>query len=300
MVITENPPYAEKSIESVEPYVEEFIIGTIRINKELLEKLRHNPKCRFFPVSSDIPFADLVKEDLKQHAKYDYILYLDPDELVPQKTWKIIEMNMEHFDSFAFPRKNIIFGKWIEHSRWWPDYQLRLFKKDTVIWPKEIHPEPVTKGREFQIPADERNAIIHYNYGSIDEYLTKARRYARSEAITYIQNKTDLTLPNSIRKSLTEFVSRFFANEGYRDGSHGFILAVLQMFYYVLIYMYYWELKKYPQEKLETLLEANNQFFTAGVFESNYWMLQKRLVSSSVRFKKRIVNKIIKSFGTRQ
>ncbi|HSX40197.1 MAG TPA: glycosyltransferase family 2 protein, partial [Candidatus Saccharimonadales bacterium] len=65
-------------------------------------------------------------------ASGEWVLYLDDDEQVtPElaKEIKEITSQKDAADGYLIPRKNIIFGKWIEHTGWYPDYQLRLFKK---------------------------------------------------------------------------------------------------------------------------------------------------------------------------
>ena len=243
---------------------------------------------------SDTPFADLIKEDLKKQAKGEYILYLDPDEIFPSTSLRTSPPNslktelLKQYDYFLFPRKNIIFGKWIEHSRWWPDYQIRLFKKNSVLWTKKLHPVPQIKGKEYKFPPEEKNAILHYNYDNLDQYLEKAIRYAKSESA----NLQDYSLTKAIKSSITEFISRFFAAEGYKDGLHGFVLAVLQMFYYFLVFFYYWEKKKYFSEKQETLIENSKDFFRNGFRESIYWLVQKNLLSPLQKIKLKIIRKI--------
>src|SRR3990172_9337884 len=211
IVVKNNPPHLFETLESIRNFVSEIIIGDIDIGNDYRKKLLENKKVRIVQLPSDIPFADLVKEDLKKQAKGEYILFLDPDEIFPRGAISYIQSSLEKYDFYYFPRKNIIFGKWIEHTRWWPDYQLRLFKKESVIWPKELHPIPKGKGKEYKFEAKVENAILHYNYDDIDQYLEKATRYAKSEAESLIQKKENYTLSQSLQKSLSEFIGRFFS-----------------------------------------------------------------------------------------
>jgi (heptosyl)LPS beta-1,4-glucosyltransferase len=293
IVIKGNPPYLEKTLASIDSYVDEIIIGVIDIPEPLLNKLKKNNKNRIFPLDSSIPFADLVKEKLKKNAKGKYILLIDPDEIFPQKAFDLINKNVNEFDYFMIPRKNIIFGKWIQHSRWWPDYQLRFFKKDSVIWPSRIHPIPQTKGQGFSLPATEGLAIEHYNYDNLSQYFEKALRYARSEAKKTVADKKKLTLGETFKKSLSEFISRYFAYDGYKDGAHGFILAFLQMFYYILVYIFYWEEKKYFNIDNEEVFKETRIFFAGGLKESNYWLTSKKLINKKNRLKSKLLNRII-------
>ncbi|MEK7079351.1 MAG: hypothetical protein AAB929_04750, partial [Patescibacteria group bacterium] len=202
-----------------------------------------------------------------------------------------LSKNMQNCDYFSIPRKNIIFGKWIRHSRWWPDYQVRLFKKNAVVWPTEIHNQPKTSGKEHKIELKEELAITHFNYESIDEYVSKAMRYAKSEAYGYMQKKQPMTLPNTITTAVSEFISRFFAGEGYKDGVHGFILALFQMFYSLLVYFYYLEQVKFKTEVSEKeLLQSPSKLFGTLYQESLFWKNKK----DSLSVKEKIIEKFMR------
>jgi (heptosyl)LPS beta-1,4-glucosyltransferase len=297
IVIKNRPPYLFKTLASIDSFVSEIIIGTINVPISLINTLKKNKKIKFVTIDSSIPYADMIKEDLKKKATGKYILYMDPDEIFPKDAISVIEKKIKEFDCFYFPRKNIIFNKWIQHSRWWPDYQLRFFKKDYVIWPKIIHPVPVAKGLGFTFHSKEQFAIIHYNYNDLDEYFEKAFRYAKSEAQKYLKENKTLTLGDSLKKAMNEFISRYFACEGYKDGLHGFILSILQMFYYILIYCYYWEGKKYFNLDKEIVIKDINDFYNSGQKQVNYWVLDKDLVSDTNKFVIKLKNKIQRVFG---
>lgn len=231
IVVKNKPKHLFESLESIQNFSNEIIIGAIQLNENYREKIQQFKNIKIVELPQNISYADLVKEDLQKKASGDFILYLDPDEIFPKEVIKDILKRINNYDYFLFPRKNIIFGKWISHSRWWPDYQLRLFKKNHVFWPKRLHPIPQTKGKEYKFSSQEQFAITHYNYDNLDQFLEKAVRYAKSEAKSLVKEGKDYSLNKAIGQAITEFISRFFAGEGYKDGMHGFSLAILQMFY---------------------------------------------------------------------
>lgn len=289
IVVKNNPPHLFETLESIKNLASEIIIGDIEIGNDYKKKLLTNKKVRIIELSISLPFADLIKEDLKKKATTDFILYLDPDEIFPSALLKTISALSNNYEVFYFPRKNIIFNKWIEHSRWWPDYQLRLFKKNSVVWPKQIHPVPKTTGKEYRFEANEENAIYHYNYDSLDQYLEKAVRYAKQEA----ESKKNYTLAEALKSGISEFISRYFANDGYKDGMHGFALALLQMFYYFLVYFYYWEKNKYSGDEKE-ILKTVNDFTSSLKFETNFWLIKKKLLTNTEKIKLQLQNKFLK------
>lgn len=292
IVAKDNPPHIIETIESIKDFVKEIIVADIGIDSALKQNLSSYPSIRFVDLHKQIPYVELIREELKQQAKEKWVLFLDPDEVLTKELKAELSKNMQNCDYFSMPRKNIIFGKWIRHSRWWPDYQVRLFKKDAVVWLTEIHKQPATSGKEYKVAENESLAIIHYNYESLDEYFSKALRYSKAEASEKIKiSSYSLTL--AVKNALSEFISRFFALDGYKDGMHGFVLAFLQMFYGFLVYFYWWEMKKYPNLETNKLVSEINTFFADGLFETQYWMNNKEIKKTSLKDK--LLARLLKS-----
>lgn len=273
IVVKGNPIHLSKVISSVEDLVCEIIIVDIGVDLELKNKLKTNKLIKIIEIKDEIPYVELIREKTKDFAKSEYVFFLDPDEIVTPGLKDIIKSQLDSCDYFKIPRKNIIFGRWIKHSRWWPDYQVRLFKKDKVVWPKIIHRQPKVTGVGYTVEANEKFSLLHHNYQNIDEYLSKFQRYAKYEAKEIYDSKKDLTFSNAIIKSLNEFISRYFAAEGYKDGPQGFVLAILQLIYYFFVYFYYLEMKKFKTE--EKIHEE--EFFRKGLKETLYWKKNKNL-----------------------
>ncbi len=207
-------------------------------------------------------------------AKGEWILILDADEKVTRslaKQLREIAFQKERgIDYVLIPRKNIIFGKWIQNSRWWPDYLPRFFKKGKIIWPKQIHRKPELKGNIYTLPDTEKFALVHYNYDSLNQFLERSLRYAEIQADELIREKNyRLVLADLILKPLGEFLSRFFAGEGYKDGIHGLVLSVLQSYHTALVYLKVWEKQHYEERLLES--KTMKDLFGRVVYEIDFW-----------------------------
>lgn len=289
IVVKNRPKHLFESISSIQNIVKEIIIVNIGLDKSVTAKLEQNKKIRIVEVKQDVPYVELIREEVKKYASEDYLLYIDPDEIVPQALAKILTSKYDSYDYIKIPRKNIIFDKWIEHNRWWPDYQIRLFKKNAVVWPKKIHAQPTVTGKGFTIDPNEEFALIHYNYESVDEFMQKLIRYAKAEA----DELSSFSLSEALKKALSEFTSRYFADEGYKDGMHGFILSFLQMLYYFLVYVYYWEKNRFVQTDTSVIHNIYH-FFKQGLLESNYWIIKKKLDSSLGTIKRKLHMKLTK------
>lgn len=204
-------------------------------------------------------------------TKGDWILILDADEEVPTSLKeKLIDLvQSSDADYFSVPRKNIVFGKWLRYSRWWPDYNLRFFKKGHVEWSDEIHSVPITSGKGADIEDKEDYAIIHHHYESVDQYIERLNRYTGVQARELQKKGRKSDWRNFIKKPMAEFLSRYFAGKGYKDGIHGLALASLQAFSELVVEIKLWELSKFPERELE-ILQVNTELKNAQR-ELNYW-----------------------------
>jgi len=186
-------------------------------------------------------------------AKYDWIFILDADEeiLVPLKNELKKIVDNPKADYFRIPRKNIIFGKWIKHSRWWPDYNIRFFKKGSVVWSEIIHSVPTTKGKGSDLEINEDLAIVHHNYESVDQYVNRMNRYTSEHSKNLVKNDYKFKWTDLIQKPVNEFLSRYFQGEGYKDGLHGLALASLQGISEFVMYLKTWQLGKFPEQRTD-------------------------------------------------
>lgn len=189
----------------------------------------------------------------------DWILILDADEEISPflaKTLEELAENPQGMTFFRLPRKNLIFNKWIKNSRWWPDYNIRFFKKGHVHWSGKIHSVPLTRGEGRDLEAKEINAITHYHYQSIAQYLERLNRYSQIQAEELIEGDYKFEWKDMLKKPMGEFLSRFFAGQGYKDGLHGLALSLLQAFSEFIKYLKVWEKENFGDQDIQNYHEV--------------------------------------------
>lgn len=182
------------------------------------------------------------------YAKKDWVFLLDADErMSPELKKEISNLFTDKtkivYQGYYIPRKNYFLGKWIKHSGWWPDYTIRLFRKDSSqVQQREVHEKIIVKGQIGYL----KNPLEHYTYETISEFISKMQNYSTLSAKEIIKEKIPLTmlfLKMTINPIFT-FIKMFLLKQGFRDGFYGFILSVLYSFYTFLKYLKTWELKK--------------------------------------------------------
>lgn len=208
-------------------------------------------------------------------ASGDWILSLDGDEEIPSELkdeiGNILKEGESEINGYFIPRKNIIFGKWIERAGWYPDYQLRLFKRNEGRFPeKNVHEMIEIEGKTSHL----KHPMLHRNYETISQFLQKHTTiYAPNEAKDLLSKGYRFDYLDSIRFPVREFTNRFFAREGYKDGVHGLVLSLLLASYHLMIFCFLWEQRGFSDKGSQSVLNDTKNEFKKSEKELNYWFL---------------------------
>ena len=174
-------------------------------------------------------------------AKCDWILSLDADErLSPGLIEEIQEAvcNPGNAAGFFFPRRSFYLGRWIYHGDWYPDYQLRLFKRDCGQWQgTNPHGRVIIDGKTKYMKHD----IYHFNYKNFSHQLKTIDNYSNIFANVMIEKNKGFSLFQLFFRPLYKFIKVYFIKMGFLDGLPGFILAVSNAFYIFVKYVKLWE-----------------------------------------------------------
>lgn len=216
-------------------------------------------------------------------ATGDWIFIVDADEVIPHTLAKKLRLLVDErpvFTHVLLPRKNIIFGKWIEHTGWWPDHLIRFFKKGSVTWKNEIHSIPEVKGEGINLEG-EANAILHTQYQTVNQFLHKnLEQYAVQEAKELQAKGYKFSYTDAIRFPSREFLSRYFAREGYKDGFHGLVLSMLMAMYHFVIFLHLWEAKQFASAEKKDIEQAFKHELRSTQKEFIYWFAKAKIDSA--------------------
>lgn len=277
----------ERCLKSVKDWADEIMVvdqhstdNTVKIAKKFGAKVFQH---------EHTVYVEPARNFALSKASGEWIFLIDADEEVPQTlVEKLKEIAAaEKADFVEIPRKNIIFGKWIEHSRWWPDYLVRFFKKGKVKFLEQIHQPPQTEGKGLKLEAEEKNALIHYNFQTISQFIERLNRYTEIQAEELFQKGYCFDWKDLMIKPTNEFLSRFFAGEGYKDGVHGFVLASLQAFSEFVVYLKVWEKRGFEEQSINDLRKVSLKV----IHDYLFW-LQKLTLNSLDRLRLKIKAKI--------
>jgi (heptosyl)LPS beta-1,4-glucosyltransferase len=219
-------------------------------------------------------------------AKGDWILLLDADEEVSKSLGEEIEKiisNADASDFYRIARKNLIFGKWIKSSHWWPDYVYRLFKKGSITWDDTIHSIPLTRGKGTDLKPSEDLAIIHHHYETITQYVERLNRYTDFQVRSLQESGYAFSWKDLVIKPIDEFIRQYFARSGHKDGIAGLALSLLQSFSELVLYLKLWQESQFVDRKIT--LEEISEVIASKKKEWRWWTYEAKIRDSNILLK---------------
>lgn len=263
-------------LKSVAAYVDEIVVVDMESNdrtEELARKYTDKVWSHKY-----LEYVEPARNFAISKATSNWILLLDADEVLTDSLGDKLRKLAEHeiHAYYRLPRKNIIFGKWMKHTGWWPDYQIRFFKKGAVSWNDEIHSIPITQGKGMDLVADEHNALIHNNYQSISQFLERLDRYTTLEARQKLAEGYKFSWENILLRPGSEFITRFFAWEGFKDGLHGLALSLLQAVSFMVVELKIWEEKKFNEVKGPGFIDQVIKIFQKLKSDIFFWHFSQK------------------------
>jgi len=177
------------------------------------------------------------------YAKYDWILFIDSDEIVTsnmkEKIKKIDFTKMNYI--YAFLRKNYYKNKLINCCGWEKDYVKRLFNRNHTNYSnKKVHEDIIEKRTSKVVYI--KDGLNHYAYDGVDKLIDKMQYYS---TLWSLENKKCCCLVRGIFSSIFKFIKNYFLEKGIFYGYEGFIISVCNSLGVFFKYIKLYEREKY-------------------------------------------------------
>jgi glycosyltransferase involved in cell wall biosynthesis len=163
-------------------------------------------------------------------ATNDWVLSIDADEeLSPELrasilAWKKTTAVEAGFD---FPRLSNYLGGWIRHSGWYPDYKLRLYRRDLGRFVGTPHDAVKTDGPVGHLKGN----LLHYTVRSLAEHMAKQDAFSTMAAEDYFARGRKSWRAAMIFAPPWTFVQKLVFQLGVLDGRRGWLIAWLSATY---------------------------------------------------------------------
>ncbi len=240
MITLNNASTIEKALASVHGWVDDLVVvdsdstdGTQAIAKKYTANYH-----RFMTTS---------QREKYQHAQdlctSPWLLFIDADEwLTPEikhEIERVVQSDAEH-DGFLVERRNFYLGKLIRYGGWYPDHEIRLYKKEKGRWEGGLHAKVTVDGRVGKL----KNHYLHAPYTDISHQIQTIDRYTSAFAKDLYESRHGFHLFNMVMRPVFRFFSDYIFKRGFLDGIAGLIIVASTMYYVFMKHAKLWELEK--------------------------------------------------------
>ncbi len=177
------------------------------------------------------------------HTTGDWIFWIDADERVTPELRNAIESlksksDDELPDGFWIKRKTWYLGRWIMHSGWYPDYQMRLYRKSASYWDGvSPHETARVRGRTENLEGE----FLHNTKRDLSEHNSVLNSYTSLAAAYMEKNDKNVGALKLVLAPLSGFFRSYVIKQGFRDGIPGLVIAMFTGYSVFLKYAKLWE-----------------------------------------------------------
>lgn len=175
--------------------------------------------------STDWQGFGVQKQRALDKATGDWVLSIDADEQVTAALKLEVQQAIKksQYDGFDIPRLSSYCGRIIKHAGWWPDYVLRLFKRESGRFSTDlVHERVIVEGEIQKL----KSPLLHEAFVNSEEVLAKVNNYSSLGAKKLYESGKSSSLKKAIFKGIWMFIRTYFLKAAFLDGKQGLMLAI--------------------------------------------------------------------------
>lgn len=177
-------------------------------------------------------------------AKHDWVFSLDADEVctpqLQQAVCEIVAKENPHAVGYEVNRLTYHLGRWLRHGDFYPDWQMRLFRRSEASWQGiNPHGRVVLQGAVRRLSGD----LEHYSYRNLADQVSRIQEFSRVQALALREQGVRATWSMLLLRPPLRFVRAYVIKAGFLDGVAGFVVAAATAFHVFLKYAKLWELQ---------------------------------------------------------
>jgi glycosyltransferase involved in cell wall biosynthesis len=193
------------------------------------------------------PFLGYVKQKnfALERATHDWVICLDADEALSPELREAVLAALAREDGpagYELDRITHYLGVWHDHGEWYPDWQLRLFRRSRGHWAGlDPHDRVELDGPVERLPG---GRLWHWNYRSLSEHIQTTDRFSARMARSMQESGVRFRVSDLLLRPLGRFFKGYVLRQGFRNGLPGFVVCVATAYYVFMKYAKLWELER--------------------------------------------------------
>jgi len=199
-------------------------------------------------ITNSWPGFAIQKQFAVDQAKHDWVFSLDADERVsPQLAESVRKLRTQnpsqHADGYQVARRTYYQGRWIRGGGWYPDRQLRLFRKGAGHWKKRHIHESVEMNPGSKIETL-NGELLHYSVrDAAYHHKMIGERYAPLAARQMFEEGRRTSALKIASAAPSAFIRSLILKAGFRDGLAGWSIASFAAHHAFLKHLMLWEMQ---------------------------------------------------------
>lgn len=226
MIVKNESQHLAACLDTVKDWVDEIVILDSG-STDNTEVIARGYTDKFF-VNADWPGFGKQRQLAQEYVTSDYILWLDADERVsPQlRTSILAALAADRAQTcYRINRLSYAFGKFIRHSGWYPDYVLRLHRREETRYNDALVHESLIQPKGYQVQTLQGD-LLHFTFNNLSQYTRKTAQYMKAWTDQREGRKTS-SLAGALLHGFFRFCKMYILKRGFLDGRHGLLLAIL-------------------------------------------------------------------------
>ena len=237
MITYNNAATIERALASVSGWARELVVVDSESTDGAQEIVKQYTDRLYQRVTTSQPEKYQYAQDL---CTSSWVIFIDADEWLTSEIKGEIEGLLEkgtEYDGFVAERKNFYLGRVIRFGGWYPDHEIRLYRKEKGRWEGGIHAKVHVDGKVGRL----KNFYMHTPYTDISHQIRTVERYSGAFADDLYQSGRSFHLYNMIFRPLYRFVRDYIVKGGFLDGVPGLIIVASTMYYVFMKHAKLWE-----------------------------------------------------------
>ena len=175
---------------------------------------------------ADWPGFGPQKNRALSHATGDWVFSIDADERVTPELRAELELAMKAGDADGYfcPRLSQFCGQYIHHCGWYPDFVLRLFRRNAGKFSDSlVHESVLLTGKTARL----LNPLLHYSYLTKQDVERKVAQYSSAAAQQMYAAGRRSSLPGAVLSGGWAFVRTYLLRLGMLDSRAGWNISCM-------------------------------------------------------------------------
>jgi glycosyltransferase involved in cell wall biosynthesis len=200
-------------------------------------------------IERDWPGFAAQKQFAADEASHEWVFSLDADERVTDELRESVARLRESdedslADGYRIARRSFYMGRWIRGGGWYPDFQLRLYRRSKGRW-EGAHVHESVRMSEGSRVETLRGDLLHFSVrDAAHHHRMIGERYAPLAARQMFESGRRTTPLRVALAGPSAFARSFILKGGFRDGLAGVAIARFAAHNAFLKHLLLWEMQK--------------------------------------------------------